>query len=325
MNKEMKNNEVEKMNKISGIFLILVIIKSLFDIALEKTSYYSTKENILSSILLIIVIAMVVAVIFMIYYTIRKNIKSTIEDYKIYKDIRYFRDILPNTCPAIISLMENGNIEFGKDIMATVYSLKLKGYIQLEQDKQIQITKKEITKLYKNEKYLIDNYERIFRKDITAMNEWASFVIEDAKDLGFIGGEKSILTKYFGLLVILGILGGGMISFIWSGLSDENIFPLIIVGILCFIVAKAEKYIEIKFGGKEKNQKGTEFYKKIKGLKNYIKDYSLLPEAEQSQLILWDDYLIYAITFGYEGNLSHEIQKEYKQLKQEYKPNKESN
>lgn len=33
----------------------------------------------------------------------------------------------------------------------------------------------------------------------------------------------------------------------------------------------------------------------ISGIKNFIRDFSNLSEAEKEQLILWDDFLIYAV------------------------------
>ena len=44
--------------------------------------------------------------------------------------------------------------------------------------------------------------------------------------------------------------------------------------------------------------KGKEIFKKVKGLKAYIDDYSLMKERELESSIIWDDYLTYAIAFG---------------------------
>ena len=37
---------------------------------------------------------------------------------------------------------------------------------------------------------------------------------------------------------------------------------------------------------------------KIEGLKNYIKDFSILDEREQQELMIWDEYLIYSVLFN---------------------------
>ena len=39
-------------------------------------------------------------------------------------------------------------------------------------------------------------------------------------------------------------------------------------------------------------------YNKAKGLKSYIEDYSLMKQRDIDSVIIWDEYLAYAVAFG---------------------------
>ena len=47
-----------------------------------------------------------------------------------------------------------------------------------------------------------------------------------------------------------------------------------------------------------RNKKAKEINKKIEGLKNFIKDYSLLKDRDGKEIEIWRDYLIYSVIFG---------------------------
>lgn len=44
--------------------------------------------------------------------------------------------------------------------------------------------------------------------------------------------------------------------------------------------------------------KGEAINEKLEGLKNYLKDFSLMNEKSEESLILWEDYLIYSVIFN---------------------------
>ena len=63
-----------------------------------------------------------------------------------------------------------------------------------------------------------------------------------------------------------------------------------------------------------RTKEGVELQCKMSGLKNYIKDYSKLNERDLNELVLWEDYLIYAVIFNLKGNLDKEAEKLYERL-----------
>ena len=56
-----------------------------------------------------------------------------------------------------------------------------------------------------------------------------------------------------------------------------------------------------------RNKKSKEINIKLEGLKKYIKDYSLLNEKTSDDITVWEDYLIYSVMFGQNGEVVNEI------------------
>ena len=54
---------------------------------------------------------------------------------------------------------------------------------------------------------------------------------------------------------------------------------------------------------------GKALNEKLEGLTKYIKDFSLMEEKEKSDMILWEEYLIYSVMFG----INEKIVEEYKE------------
>ena len=58
-----------------------------------------------------------------------------------------------------------------------------------------------------------------------------------------------------------------------------------------------------------RTQSGNEMAEYVYGMKNFIHDYSNLSEADKSQLVLWDDYLIYAVVLEENEQIVADIRK----------------
>ena len=59
----------------------------------------------------------------------------------------------------------------------------------------------------------------------------------------------------------------------------------------------------------KRTKKGRELNQKLEGLKNYLKDYSLMDEREAKEIELWEDYLIYSVMFGQNKKIIEEYEK----------------
>ena len=76
------------------------------------------------------------------------------------------------------------------------------------------------------------------------------------------------------------------------------IFALFIFNYNSFDFIKLFSYLILKHNSYERTEIGEEINKNIEGLKNFIKDFSILSEREQEELTIWDDYLIYSVLFN---------------------------
>ena len=60
-----------------------------------------------------------------------------------------------------------------------------------------------------------------------------------------------------------------------------------------------------------RTNKAKELNKKLEGLKNYLKNYSMLDEIEAEAISLWEDYIIYSVIFKQNKNILSDYKKYY--------------
>lgn len=70
--------------------------------------------------------------------------------------------------------------------------------------------------------------------------------------------------------------------------------------IYSFVKSKSQKYYK-------RTDMGEELTEEIYGMKNFIHDFSELSQADKEQLILWDDFLIYAVLLEENTSIVREI------------------
>jgi len=84
-----------------------------------------------------------------------------------------------------------------------------------------------------------------------------------------------------------------LIIFIWYN-WHKHLGALIILAIIfilnLIIFIKSNLHVFTNTGKIE--------FARVQGLKNYIIDYSLMKERELDSVIVWDEYLAYAVAFG---------------------------
>ena len=54
-------------------------------------------------------------------------------------------------------------------------------------------------------------------------------------------------------------------------------------------------------------KEGKEIYLRLNGLKHYLKDFGRLDEKELKEIILWKDYILYAIILDESNKLKKEL------------------
>ena len=83
---------------------------------------------------------------------------------------------------------------------------------------------------------------------------------------------------------------------------------IIIAFIMVFMVIEQIRYFNKSY---IRTLKGNELVNKAHALKNYLKEYSLIKDRTQRELILWEYYLIYAVVLDVNVKIKNEIIEKY--------------
>lgn len=60
-----------------------------------------------------------------------------------------------------------------------------------------------------------------------------------------------------------------------------------------------------------RTSKGKEVNERLEGLKNYLKDFSIMNERDEKSLAVWEDYLIYSVIFNQNSKIVKNIYDKY--------------
>lgn len=132
---------------------------------------------------------------------------------------------------------------------------------------------------------------------ILALLSNCSFIKIDSIQNYFISVFKEIRVK-------VGIIIMTFISLILIFIDPNILAVLILIVLILNICIFSFRDDEIL------TKNGVEEYKKLLGLKNFILDFSLLKEREIKDVILWEDYLVYATAFGISDKITKNIPQE---------------
>lgn len=299
---------------VGAIFLIPAIIINYIEENYELTKYLWT----------INIAILIMTPLYYFIHNINEKKKTKKEEKNIIIksiDFKYYRDIIEEYSPAMLSFILDGT-EFDKDLGASIIYLINKGYLELQEDNKIIKTNKDNSKLPEDLKIICNSdvnhllaFRKLKQKSIKEEQQaqiasktarhWMEQVEKETEEAGLI-----IERKEYKITSILSILC--IIEAIYTlAINNDGllVFSCFLVFLLLFL--KLWAYDKNKW---VKTQKGYELYKKVLGLKNYIKDYSLLSEKELKEIAIWEDYLIYAIIFNNTSKLNKEALEFYKKI-----------
>lgn len=249
-----------------------------------------------------------------------KRIKMTELDFKKYKG--YYRDVVKDYSPAVLSFIDDYRADENKDIVATLLLLKLKKHIDIN-DNGISILNNTIQeKLSESEKYILNNFENY---DINKFNK---LVMKDGVNRGLLEVHTDIGKKILRNIVILFFAPfiGGIFSMIisffipngtyegWSLYSVLICINLLLGGVpfiislfkIPYLIGIATQHAKQPY---IRTKKGKEVHEMLEGLKNYIKDFSTLEQRKKEEIVLWEDYLIYSVLFNQNRKIVQEFEK----------------
>ena len=254
-------------------------------------------------------------------------------DFKL--DEKYYREILQNYSPLILGYIDDFKMDKNKIISEILY-LEMKNLISIEDGKINKVINEKEVNISKIERMFIDFiccnksgfsdkiYEEFFealKEQVIFEAEYLSLVFKKENNVRekkkSINNFLKIIINHPWLTIFLPIFicGIGAVFFpilqkvLAVLLAVIVIGPIILAGIWVVISLMKIGYKRGKGIIYKRTKKGQEINQKLEGLKNYLKDYSMLDERESKELELWDEYLIYSVMFGHNQKIIEEYEK----------------
>ena len=289
------------------------------------------------------------AVILFFFLKIIKYIKQGKELKEKYsyslEDLKYFRDIPmkdPTPVRAAYFCFFKGNtsrISTGSAFSATILQLAWKKIIEFEpiskknvrikfksKEDEVESLSKEERIVYKllqraangSESITTEELNKFAKKDYERihadMNRFEGAGREYAyEEKHYIDEKREKIANKVKSKIVWYILA--IIVFMWGVISSQE--PKVILLSIPFFV---ELGLCIKLCSSNSNkvniltQEGDELSRRWKGLKNYMEDFSLLKDKEVPDLILWEQYLVYATAFGISKKVMEQLKMVYPEL-----------
>jgi len=262
------------------------------------------------------------------------NIKKA--QFKSIKDIEYFRDKLSNITPTEISLLTDLEIEDKKDLTALLLKYYKMRIIEFDDNNKIKVLKID-DGLSDTDKKILEMIEQGLN-DINKLKStnWKQLVINESINGKYLksninngidgaGLLKTFVMLFVSLIIVFALLynyGIEILEYLFymiANLYKENGFInlciVAIPAILIFIsLFQTPILLIVDFSIERKNKAtykrtelGEEVTEYIYGLKNFIHDFSLLSEKDKEAIVLWDDFLIYAVLLEENDKIVNEI------------------
>ena len=254
------------------------------------------------------------------------------KEYKKQLDTKYFRDFPSDNEPAIVGYLIRKNIT-NDDLSASILMLIYKKILTFE---KIENKKKDYDLIYnktdnltENDKKLIEflfcttmgaikdkevvslsrikeNAENRYEKFLRKYTKWKNSVDSDARAKNFY--EKKSSIKFFSILYsILGLF------FVSYGNYGYYSYTTIINGILA--VSSIISLIYFIAFTKRTKEANLEYIHWI-GLKKFMEDFGRMDTKELPEIVLWEKYLVYAVTLGCADKLAKDMEIKAKELQE---------
>ncbi len=301
------------------VYLFLYTIKS--GVIEEEFNYYNGEINIYLYIVVMIICSLkpllsFLAVYFGIRYTIKKAEKKNLT-YNAIKDISYYRENFNDLTPFEISILANLNVEEKKDVIATILWFQNKKYIDIKNNQIIY-----------NEELNLNDKDKCFltflkTKDLGYLEAYKNMSYQDLKQRGYIVENTDLFNikhmfKSIGAILLLpfAIIILVLINvFLVKNLIVEEIIVIAILLLSATITYKKVSLFFVGYANRKNRFKrtnlGEEQTELIHSLQNFIHDFSNLKDADKEQIILWEDFLIYAIVLEENDKIVADIEKSF--------------
>ena len=226
----------------------------------------------------------------------------------------YYRDIVGDISPAILSVIYNRHINIEDQIIATIVYLEEKHIIYFK-DNKITIVDNSVT-LLEHEKIIIEyvnniiDYNKFYKKYRFALIndlENQEYIVIKSKDIF----DMTELIKIIILWIIISLI---IVMPVIISISEIGIF-LVLAYIFAFLSIPIYEFITKKINPFVRTKKALELSSKLNGLKNFLQDFTLINTKKIEEVKLYNDYIIYGIIFDLKGSLNDENKELYNNIK----------
>ena len=246
------------------------------------------------------------------------------------QDIDYYRDNLERLAPAYVSLLIDLNLYGKKDIVATLLSMQNKKAIRFEKNGRIVRSTEKAQKLDDSEQELLYLIKDGRLNNKKALLQWKQNRFARAERSGYIQRKnQEDKNQTAAIYIVIAVFGTIPTFIIWGVFLHFDMFAansvfewimalaMILSWDFFLFVPWYAAMQRVSYSDRldvlwERTPLGNEMAEKIAGLARFIHDFSLLSEAKQEQVALWEDYLIYAIVLEENEQIVDEISKQYK-------------
>lgn len=307
---------------IKGFFLIYLISIICFCLTIDLKEFF---ENFCIPMLVGLLVASELSAlpfqfIYLFCKIIQHNNQKKNSTYIATHGFKYYRDKLKDIHPMQVSLLSNLKIEEEKDIKTMIMYYEHHNIIKVEGNK-IEVIDDLNPLLKQSDRELLMRLTNPNLNNNIGYYEWKRIVKDEAISAKLVvkKGLGTALIKIFlisflvpmVLALITTIPLEIVINKLDAGITIKttqdllNNIGFIITAILSALLGLAE--IGLFLGGPvfiivhlvsssflERTAKGNEVTEQIHGLKSFIHDFSTLGDATKQELVLWDDFLIYA-------------------------------
>ncbi len=252
-------------------------------------------------------VAWIIGFGFLVYYVYKKHDKEYESTFK----TQYFRDFPADYNPSTVGYLFHQNIR-NDDLSACLLNLIYKKVVTFEpldkkdyklvyheNDTEMTDSDRQLIKLIFKEneitlKELKKKAKSGYSSFINNFNKWKNMAMIEAKNEDFYENKTGIKLKS-SLYSVLGLT-----------LAVLAFNYILVFGIILFVLALVSLIYFLSFT--KKTQKGNEHYLKWKALKKFMEDFGTMDKKDLPEIVLWEKYLVYAVSLGCADKLSKTMQ-----------------
>jgi len=256
----------------------------------------------------------------------------------------YYRELPADYGPAMMGYLYRFKEITKDDVSATLMDLIRKGYVEVETGKESLTAKnanytlrylraKDQSELQEHEKQLLkwffdtvaagdtltlkqlEDYNKTeirAMKYMAANNEFNFAADREARKLNFFDDVKEAATKGKTLFSVLLLVGIALAA--TRMLLSQGTFTIIVGGVLIAMALLLSAYTA---SIERRSLRGHEDYVRWQAFEKFLKEFSNIKDYPMPGIVVWEHYMVYAVSFGIADLVEKQLRYKYKQLDQE--------